>query len=108
MMNDQDVSITLRLSAQRALLGAIPWSLRAVTVGWEGTTILMHCIFDGEISDEDKELLSIAATEIIADFSSPYTISFECIRHDSPNDISSRFLKDWIYIRYEERTANEP
>jgi hypothetical protein len=70
-------------------------------------TIMMHCIFDGEISDDDRELLSVSATEIIADFPSPYTISFECFRLDSPNDLSSRFLKDWVYLRHEERTTNE-
>ena len=103
MIDEPNLSIRLRLSAQRALLGAIPASLRAVTIGWKRTEIMMHCIFDGEISDDDRELLNIAATEIIADFSAPYTISFECFRLDAPNDISPYFLKYWVYIRHEER-----
>ncbi|MFX1517655.1 MAG: hypothetical protein ACFFC6_15230 [Promethearchaeota archaeon] len=89
------------LSAQRALLDSVPGSLRAVTVGWKNTEILFRCIFDGEISEEYKEELEVAATEIIADFFEPYTISTEYIKLDEPLSIRPYFLKSWVFIRYE-------
>jgi len=100
-IDEREIRTNLLLSAQHALLDSIPCSLRGVTVGWKGTVIMMRCIFDGDISDDARELLSIAATEILADFPSPYTISFECIRVDAPKDTSQYFLKNWVYSRYE-------
>lgn len=102
-MDERELRTRLLLSAQGALLGSIPCSLRKVTVGWKGTVIMMRCIFDGEISDNDRELLNVAATEILADFHSPYTISFECIRVDAPKETSQYFLKNWVYVRYEKK-----
>ena len=95
------MSVRLRLSAQAALLDSIPCTLRAVTVGWKNTEILLRCIFDGEISEEHKEELEVAATEIIADFTEPYTISTEHIRLDEPLSINPYYLKWWVFIRYE-------
>jgi hypothetical protein len=70
-----ELATTLRLSVQRALLGSVPATLRAVSVAVSDRCIHFRCCFDGPASDDDKELLSQAATEIIADFSEPWTIS---------------------------------
>ena len=101
MLSDIEMDMRLRLSAQRALLDSVPCSLRAVTVGWDKNEILFRCIYDGEISEEHKEELEVAATEIIADFSEPYTISTEYIRLDEPLSIKPYYLKWWVFIRYE-------
>jgi len=103
MLSEREMSVRLRLSAQKALLDSVPYTLRAVTVGWKNTEILFRCIFNGEILEEHKEELEIAATEIIADFSEPYTISTEYIRLDEPLSIKQYYLKWWVFIRYEKQ-----
>lgn len=58
----------LRLSVQRALLGNISPKLRAVCVHTEKNEIYVYFYYDGEISDEDKELAQSALDDIISDF----------------------------------------
>ena len=101
MMNEIELRRRLLLSIQRALLDKIPCSLRGVTIGWVKTEIIINCFFDGEISDTYRELMEVAATEVIADFSSPFTISLECFRKDAPEKLFPYTLKESAYIRYE-------
>jgi hypothetical protein len=96
---DTDVAITLRLSAQRALLGQVPPVLRALSVAAAEHCIHFRCYFDGPTSDHDKELLSEAATEIIADFSAPWAISEEYLELPYPEPM--RHLEHLIYLRHE-------
>lgn len=50
-----DIRAKLLLSVQRALLDAVPQTLRAVTCDWEGTEIKLRFLSHGEISEEDLE-----------------------------------------------------
>lgn len=59
---------TLLLSAQRALLGAIDADVRLISVRRDDATITMTTVSARPLSDDAAEALSIAATEIIADF----------------------------------------
>ena len=96
----------LLLSVQRALLGAVPAALRAVTCGWDGTTIKLHFVFDGEITSDDFEVAQVVATEVIADFTAPWTIDEQIVRIDHPHKL--REDKDRLalcaYLRRERRT----
>jgi hypothetical protein len=58
----------LLLSAQRALLGAVPCNLRAVSVELRGSVLLFRAVFAHKPTDEETELLSVASTEIVSDF----------------------------------------
>jgi hypothetical protein len=58
----------LILSCHRALLGAIPVKLRGLTIKLEQDTLFWKGYFDGEPTEEEKEVLSIAFTEVIADY----------------------------------------
>jgi hypothetical protein len=80
-----DHGVALRLSSQRALLGNVPASLRCASVEYRGTEIACRFVFDGEPEEEERGLLSCAATEIIADYPEPYTISEEHLRHSEPS-----------------------
>ena len=82
--------VRLLLSIQRALLGAVPATLREVTCRWEGTEVKLRFVFDGEIDPHDYSGAQIAGTEVIADFSEPWTISEEIVRIDYPTD-----LREW-------------
>ena len=72
------------LSAQRALLGQVAASLRAVTCEWRDTHVQVQFIFDGEISDEDRDDVHAIGAEIIADFPAPWTISEDLLRETIP------------------------
>jgi hypothetical protein len=103
----------IRMSAQGALLGQIPASLRAVSVDVDkaNSKVLLRCIFDGAPTEDDWELLSVAATEIIADFSAPFTIEEEYLETKYPNEM--KHLKHLVYLRHEkagntDQQATEP
>jgi hypothetical protein len=97
-MND-DLSVLVRLSAQRALLGHVPASLRAVSVDVDVAKVYLRCVFDGEPPEDERELLSIAASELIADFSEPYTIKEEYLYTSQPERMSH--LKHLVFLRHE-------
>lgn len=67
-MGNLKPDVDLLLSAQRALLGAVPCNLRAVSVELRGSVLLFRAVFGREPTEEERELLSVACTEIIADF----------------------------------------
>jgi hypothetical protein len=100
-MTDADIRLRLLVSAQRALLFAVPPSLRAVTCGWQGTELKLSFIFDGPISEDDEESAQIVGTEVIADFPSPWTISEQIERLDHPADLRPSALPLWVFARKE-------
>ena len=87
------------LSVQRALLGAVSPALRGVTIDWDRETIRIIAFFDGLISDDDIESMSVVETEVMADFLPEYSVSMETKRFDSPSQITC--LKAWAYYRKE-------
>jgi len=89
----------VRLSAQRALWGAVPTSLRAFSVEVVGNIIRTRSIFDGTETTSHRELLAVATAEIIADFSSAFTIENECL--SLPIGTLMPHLQHVIFQRYE-------
>ena len=60
--------ILLRLSAQRALLGAVTPNLRSFSVEIIGGTVTCQAVFEDAPAAEEIDLVQSAGTEIIADF----------------------------------------
>ncbi|MFN3814832.1 hypothetical protein [Brevundimonas sp.] len=60
--------ILLRLSAQRALLGAVTRNLRSFSVDMNGGTVTCQAVFEEAPAAEEIDLIQSAGTEIIADF----------------------------------------
>ena len=100
-MNEIDLRVRVLLSLQRALLGAIVPSIRGITCSYDDSEIKILCLFDGEYSDDDKEILECVSTEVVADFPS-HQIILDCIRHDNPELINPKVLSDWVYLRKED------
>ncbi len=98
---DERLDVHIRLSVQRALWGQVPPSLRAVSVDIDEKRVYFRCIFDGEPTEYDWELMSVAATEIIADFRAPYTIEEEYLSIKVPNTMNH--LKYLAYLRHEKQ-----
>ncbi len=95
---------SLLLSAQRALLGNVSSKLRAVSAYTQNDEIHVHFYYDGEISEEDKELAESAVDQIISDFhidkkGNDMKFITPIIRLDYPEKIN--FEGEWVYYRYE-------
>ena len=97
--------IELRLSAQRALWGNVPFSLRAVSVEERGTTIHFRAVFSPGATEDDRELLSVAASEIIADFPAPFMIEEEFMEIAPPGEPAH--LQYLIFLRAEPPIGEE-
>jgi len=95
------VPAELLLSAQRALLGAIFPELRLIKVKREGSTIFFTTIADRTPSDAALEALSIAATEIIADFPDCNRISEQVFVTDVELPKEDILQEGWVYQRAE-------
>jgi hypothetical protein len=95
------------LSLVRALLGAISANLRSVSFEVETDTIHLLFLFDGEISDDDRDGVLTAAGEVIADFPAPMIICENVERLDYPDAIQGRALKRQVYRR-RELMASDP
>jgi hypothetical protein len=100
---DDENGISLRLGAQRALLGNVPHSLRSASVEYRGTDIACCFVFDGDPTEDDKDLLNCAATEILADYREPYTISEEYLAIPAP--IKAPCLRYIVFKRHETSVA---
>ncbi|MEH7482627.1 hypothetical protein V7157_16530 [Neobacillus drentensis] len=87
----------LILSCQRALLGAIPYKLRGLTVKLENKTLYWKGYFDGEPTEEEKEILSVVCAEVIADFPIIKVVEEEYINHSFP--LKMEMLQFWAFLR---------
>jgi hypothetical protein len=94
------VDSRLRLSALRALLGAIGPQVRLVKVRRDGSVITFTVVAAGPLDEADEEALSIAATEIIADFPD-CLIDERLLISDGPLPIENALTEGWIYRRAE-------
>lgn len=95
-----NIDIKLKLSVQRALLGAIPSGLRAVSIEAKDSVIFLRSIFDSEkAKNENWETLSMVGTEIISDFPN-FKISEEFITLSGTTK-DMNHLKNLVFMRQE-------
>jgi hypothetical protein len=87
------------LSMQRALLGEVFPTLRAVTVEWGTSMVKFLAYVDGELRPEDEESLSCVSAELAADFESGVEIDYEVVRRDTPLPIEDS--RTWVFRRSE-------
>jgi hypothetical protein len=71
---DDAQNIQLRLSAQRALLGAIGPSVRAVAVAYRDKSIVFQAVVDPEATAAERYGLSDAAGDVVADYPTGWTL----------------------------------
>jgi hypothetical protein len=90
----------LIISCHYSLLGAIPNKLRGLTVALENETLHWKGYFNGEPTEEEKEILSIACTEVIADFPIIKVVKEEYLNHLHP--LKMEALQFWAFLRWEQ------
>ncbi|RYY87039.1 MAG: hypothetical protein EOO15_13015 [Chitinophagaceae bacterium] len=99
MSHPTEFRASLLLSAQRALLGAVTQHLRAVTIGYDEKGCTLRGYFDAGASDEEKELLDVAMTEMVADFPNIERWEFEAVDRAELEEME--VLDVWVYRRHE-------
>jgi len=100
-MNENELRIEVLLTLQVALLGEVPEALRGITCDWNESQIVIHCYFDGEIAEEDRESMEDVVAEVIASFLE-HEVILDCIRKDMPEPLNPLTLKAWVYRRREQ------
>ena len=103
---DQLLRAELLLSLQRALVGAVPASLRAVTRDSTETSITLRYVFDGPIDYDDEESMRVVGAEVASDFPPDVAIDEQIVRSDHPTGLTPHFLRAWAYMRKEEPTED--
>ena len=88
----------LILSCVRALQGEVTSSLRSVSAEFRYGKIIWQCVFDSEATDDDFDLVSSAAGEVIADFND-YGLEEIIIKVAFPEKMKN--LDNLIYLRHE-------
>jgi hypothetical protein len=93
----------LILSFNRAMWGEIPWSLRRISTKMEEKLIKVQFVFDGAISEDDRESAGEIATGVIADHPE-YQIREEYARIDEPQ-LMPDLTEGWrlVFLRKEPR-----
>lgn len=95
----QDVS-SIKLSLNRALWGEVTSSLKAVYFGANADLIEIFCIFDGVISADDEDSMSVVATSVAADFPA-MSVHEHCLRIDAPERLNVRDGCHMVFFRKE-------
>lgn len=94
------VEASLRLSAQRALLGAIHPQVRLVKIMRDGALIRLTVLAEEILSDDALDALSTAGAEIIADFPD-CRIKERVIVTKAPLPVEDVLAEGWVYQRAE-------
>ena len=103
---DQVLRAELLLSLQRALVGAVPASLRAVTCDWDEAKVTLRYIFDGPVGPYDMDCMMAVGAEVAADFHDTRALDEQIVRVDHPAGLERHFLRAWAYMRKEEPTGD--
>jgi hypothetical protein len=93
-----DKDISLILSGVRALIGEVTPCLRSASIQLDGNKVIFKCVFDETATEDDFELMSDVAGEIIADFPD---CDLEEIIHKVPAPELTNPLKNVLYHRHE-------
>ena len=98
-MTEAEISISIRLSAQRALLGAITPNIQQVTLDWDGLeNFTMRVYLYTTPTEEELEDMEVVTTEIIADIPFASVDPVEVIVLDQ-QQVSLSPAKVIVYLR---------
>ncbi len=95
-----DLRVLVLLSASRALLGAVNSNLRGVALSYDPKKLVFRAYFEANATEDEKEQLNIALTEMMADLDSRIEeFDFEPIVLPFPEKMEP--LQDWVFLRAE-------
>ena len=101
MTEDLELSISVRLSCQRALLGAIIPNIRLITVGWDNLNMFyLRAYYDVIPSENDIDDMNAVLGEIFADIDFKKDNGVECIQDIRP--MKELELYKWVVYERKE------
>lgn len=77
----------LRLVSVKGLFGLVTPELRKVSVSFCGDKIIINCFFHGEVTDEQRADMTIAANRIKQSFPESYSVHVNIQRLDAPQRV---------------------
>jgi len=101
-----ELSMKLRLSAQRALLGQVTPNIRQVYVRCRKEMIELMAVLDGETTDDDRQRMEEVTAEILSDFPDIDLILASCNSVNAPEPVRQEsqpgdLVFACIYARHE-------
>lgn len=83
---------SIKLSAQRALLGFVTQNMRAIYIEYTTNSILLRVCFFENPSERELEFLSVITTEILSDFNEVKSVKEEYFvdKTTYPNKLNSK------------------
>ena len=88
------------LAFQSALLDMVTTNLRGVSVEWNANHIGGVCVYDGEISETEEEIVSDIEGEVISHFLH-HTIDLKAKGGEASISLDHFALSAWVYRRAE-------
>ena len=88
------------IAFQTALLGMVTPNLRGVSVNWDNWRIAGLFVYEGQISELEKEIMSDVEGEVISHFSR-HTIDLLARESDAIVNLEQFSLGVWVYRRSE-------
>jgi hypothetical protein len=89
------------LSMQRALWQIPTPELRGVVIGERAGAVAADFLYDGEICDNQRELVALAESCFFADCPPETVVQFRAVATRAPEPLDMRGLEDWVYLRWE-------
>ncbi|MFJ8261015.1 hypothetical protein ACIQ4I_03505 [Rummeliibacillus sp. NPDC094406] len=106
-MNESPNENNLILSTHRALYEAIPPNVRGIICRYENGILIWKVFFDGSYTEDEKELLSCACTEVLSDFPDYIKrVEEQYIKLSYPQKMEMAPMSDWAFKRYENNNNN--
>jgi hypothetical protein len=96
-----DLRTMALLSVQRALWGKVTPDLRAVAVSWGPRSIRARFVYEHDITDDLRELVSEAETEVIADAPEDVSVKFSDEVRPVSSPLRTASNEWWAYLRRE-------
>jgi hypothetical protein len=90
---------SILLSAQTALLGAIPSNVRGVSIGWTDAMFIVRDVFSSEPNEKEIDAIQVATTEIVAYLGGDMDCDEEFIVSSEP--LRSLAIGPWVFQRLE-------
>ena len=87
------------LCLQNALLGAVASNLRAVLVRYDSSSVHFEAYYDGPIGEDEREVMSLVETEVLAALPASNTVEHSLTRLDAPAPIPKERI--WVFFRKE-------
>ncbi|MDU6434742.1 MAG: polymorphic toxin type 50 domain-containing protein, partial [Pantoea sp.] len=89
MKKSTDFNNYFKLSIQRALLSNVTNNMRAIMAELSENYIKLFFYYDGEVHEDDEEIVSEIEAEVMADFDEHCNFDVSIIRLDYPNPIKN-------------------